>query len=217
MIKVAIVDDNIFLQKTIQDKLSFFEDEIEVKCIAFNGDELIKNLNKNHNIDVILMDIEMPVKNGIEATEIVKSRFPQIKIIMLTVFDNDENIFKSIKAGADGYLLKEISPDEIYNAIVETLKGGAMMTPSIAMKTLKLFRNPEISMEFSEKEEYHLTSREMEVLEQLSKGLKYEAIAENLFLSNGTIRKHVENIYTKLQVHNKLEAIQKARNNKLIE
>lgn len=217
MIKVAIVDDNIFLQKTIQDKLSFFEDEIEVKYIAFNGDELIKNLNKNHNIDVILMDIEMPVKNGIEATEIVKSRFPQIKIIMLTVFDNDENIFKSIKAGADGYLLKEVSPDEIYNAIVETLKGGAMMTPSIAMKTLKLFRNPEISMEFSEKEEYHLTSREMEVLEQLSKGLKYEAIAENLFLSNGTIRKHVENIYTKLQVHNKLEAIQKARNNKLIE
>lgn len=217
MIKVAIVDDNIFLQKTIQDKLSFFEDEIEVKFIAFNGDELIKNLNKNHNIDVILMDIEMPVKNGIEATEIVKSRFPQIKIIMLTVFDNDENIFKSIKAGADGYLLKEVSPDEIYNAIVETLKGGAMMTPSIAMKTLKLFRNPEISMEFSEKEEYHLTSREMEVLEQLSKGLKYEAIAENLFLSNGTIRKHVENIYTKLQVHNKLEAIQKARNNKLIE
>ena len=217
MIKVAIVDDNIFLQKTIQDKLSFFEDEIEVKFIAFNGDELIKNLNKNHNIDVILMDIEMPVKNGIEATEIVKSRFPQIKIIMLTVFDNDENIFKSIKAGADGYLLKEVSPDEIYNAIVETLKGGAMMTPSIAMKTLKLFRNPEISMEFSEKEEYHLTYREMEVLEQLSKGLKYEAIAENLFLSNGTIRKHVENIYTKLQVHNKLEAIQKARNNKLIE
>ena len=217
MIKVAIVDDNIFLQKTIQDKLSFFEDEIEVKFIAFNGDELIKNLNKNHNIDVILMDIEMPVKNGIESTEIVKSRFPQIKIIMLTVFDNDENIFKSIKAGADGYLLKEVSPDEIYNAIVETLKGGAMMTPSIAMKTLKLFRNPEISMEFSEKEEYHLTSREMEVLEQLSKGLKYEAIAENLFLSNGTIRKHVENIYTKLQVHNKLEAIQKARNNKLIE
>lgn len=217
MIKVAIVDDNIFLQKTIQDKLSFFEDEIEVKFIAFNGDELIKNLNKNHNIDVILMDIEMPVKNGIETTEIVKSRFPQIKIIMLTVFDNDENIFKSIKAGADGYLLKEVNPEELHHAILEILNGGAMMTPSIAMKTLKLFRNPDISMEFSEKEEYHLTSREMEVLEQLSKGLKYEAIAENLFLSNGTIRKHIENIYTKLQVHNKLEAIQKARNNKLID
>lgn len=217
MIKVAIVDDNIFLQKTIQDKLSFFEEEIEVKFIAFNGDELIKNLNKNHNIDVILMDIEMPIKNGIETTEIVKSRFPQIKIIMLTVFDNDENIFKSIKAGADGYLLKEVNPEELHHAITETLKGGAMMTPSIAMKTLKLFRNPEISKDFSEKEEYHLTSREIEVLEQLSKGLKYEAIAENLFLSNGTIRKHIENIYAKLQVHNKLEAIQKAKNNKLIE
>lgn len=217
MIKVAIVDDNIFLQKTIQDKLTFFNEEIEVKFLASNGDELIKILNKNHHIDVILMDIEMPEKNGIEATEIIKVRFPQIKIIMLTVFDNDENIFKSIKAGADGYLLKEVKPDELRNAIVETLNGGAMMTPSIALKTLKLFRNPELQKNIATPENYNLTNREMEVLEQLSKGLKYEAIAENLFLSNGTIRKHVENIYAKLQVHNKLEAIQKAKNNKLID
>lgn len=215
MIKLAIVDDNTFLQKAIQDKLEFFDD-IEIKFKASHGEDLLEKLGRNHNLDVILMDIEMPKMNGVEATEAVKNRFPQIKIIMLTVFDNDENIFKSIKAGADGYLLKEVNPEELHNAIVETLNGGAIMTPSIALKTLKLFRNPEVFDVIPDKEEYNLTTREIEVLEQLSKGLKYNAIADNLFLSAGTIRKHVENIYNKLQVHNKLEAIQKAKNNKLI-
>lgn len=215
MIRLAIVDDNTFLQKTIQDKLAFFDD-VSIKFKAMNGLELLEKLEKNHNLDLILMDIEMPKMNGIEATEIIKNRYPQIKIIMLTVFDNDENIFHSIKAGADGYLLKEINPQELYNAIKETLNGGAIMTPSIALKTLKLFRNPAAFEDLPNKEEYNLTAREIEVLEQLSKGLKYNTIAENLFLSVGTIRKHVENIYTKLQVHNKLEAIQKAKTNKLI-
>lgn len=215
MIRVAIVDDNTFLQKAILDKLSFFED-IEVKFRAFDGTELLEKLEKNHHLDLILMDIEMPKMNGIEATEAVKNKYPQLKIIMLTVFDNDENIFKSIKAGADGYFLKEVNPQELYNGIVETLNGGAAMTPSIALKTLKLLREPVSFDESVNREEITLTSREIEVLEQLSKGLKYNAIAENLFLSAGTIRKHVENIYTKLQVHNKLEAIQKAKNNKLI-
>lgn len=215
MIRVAIVDDNPFLQKAILDKLAFFED-IEVKFRAFDGVELLEKLEKNHHLDLILMDIEMPKLNGIEATEAVKNRYPQLKIIMLTVFDNDENIFKSIKAGADGYFLKEVNPQELYNGIIETLNGGAAMTPSIALKTLKLLREPFSFDESINKEEITLTSREIEVLEQLSKGLKYNAIAENLFLSPGTIRKHVENIYTKLQVHNKLEAIQKAKTNKLI-
>ena len=215
MIKIAIVDDNSFLTKATQEKLSFFEDFL-LKFTAINGLDLLEKLEKNHNIDLILMDIEMPKMNGIEATEIVKSKYPQIRIIILTVFDNDENIFKSIKAGADGYLLKEVNPKDLQQGIIETLNGGATMTPSIAMKTLKLFRNPIAFESIPDKEEYNLTAREIEVLEQLSKGLKYDAIAENLFLSSGTIRKHVENIYTKLQVHNKLEAIQKAKNNNLI-
>ncbi len=215
MIRIAIVDDNTFLQKTIQDKLSFFAD-VEVRMKAIHGQDIIEKLEKNHNLDLILMDIEMPKMNGIEATAIIKSKFPQIKIIMLTVFDNDENIFKAIKAGADGYFLKEVNPQELYNGIQETLSGGAGMTPSIALKTLKLLREPLVFDDSIAKEEISLTSREIEVLEQLSKGLKYNAIAENLYLSPGTIRKHVENIYTKLQVHNKLEAIQKAKNNKLI-
>lgn len=215
MIRIAIVDDNTFLQKTIQDKLSFFAD-VEVRMKAIHGQDIIEKLEKNHNLDLILMDIEMPKMDGIEATAIIKSKFPQIKIIMLTVFDNDENIFKAIKAGADGYFLKEVNPQELYNGIQETLSGGAGMTPSIALKTLKLLREPLVFDDSIDKEEISLTTREIEVLEQLSKGLKYNAIAENLFLSPGTIRKHVENIYTKLQVHNKLEAIQKAKNNKLI-
>ncbi|MBL0014258.1 MAG: response regulator transcription factor [Flavobacterium sp.] len=215
MIRIAIVDDNSFLIKTVEEKLSFFDD-FSVKISADNGQSLLDKLEKNHNVDLILMDIEMPVMNGIEATQIVKQRYPQIKIIMLTVFDNDENIFKSIKAGADGYLLKEVNAKDLHQGILETLNGGATMTPSIALKTLKLFRNPIDFENVNNEDEIQLTAREVEVLEQLSKGLKYQHIAENLFLSVGTIRKHVENIYTKLQVHNKLEAIQKAKNNKLI-
>ena len=134
---------------------------------------------------------------------------------MLTVFDNDENIFNAIKAGADGYLLKEVNPKELYQGIIETLNGGAAMNPSIALKTLKLLRNP-VNFEEKCQEEIKLTTREVEVLEQLSKGLNYNVIADNLFLSPSTVRKHIENIYNKLQVHNKLEAIQKAKSNNLI-
>jgi DNA-binding NarL/FixJ family response regulator len=215
MIRIAIVDDNPFLQKTIQDKIKFFSD-VEVRFKAINGLDIVEKVEKNHHLDLILMDIEMPKMNGIEATSLLKSKFPQIKIIMLTVFDNDENIFKAIKAGADGYFLKDVNPQELYDGIVETLAGGAGMTPSIATRTLKLLREPLVFDDSISKEEISLTNREIEVLEQLSKGLTYNAIAENLFLSLGTIRKHVENIYTKLQVHNKLEAIQKAKNNNLI-
>jgi DNA-binding NarL/FixJ family response regulator len=214
MVRIVIVDDNVFLQKAVAEKLSFFED-LSLKFTALNGADLLEKLAKNKNIDLILMDIEMPQCNGIEATKLVKDKYPQIKIIMLTVFDNDENIFNAIKAGADGYLLKEVNPKELYQGIIETMNGGAAMNPSIALKTLKLLRNP-VEFNNNEQEEIKLSSREIEVLEQLSKGLNYNIIAENLFLSPSTVRKHIENIYTKLQVHNKLEAIQKAKNNKLI-
>lgn len=215
MIKIAIADDNSFLIHATNEKLALF-DNFVLKLTAVDGSDLIKKLEKNHNIDVILMDIEMPICNGIEATQIIKQKYPQIKIIMLTVFDNDENIFNAIKAGADGYLLKEVNPRDLQQGILETVNGGATMTPSIAMKTLKLFRNP-IDFEAANNDQnVNLTPREIEVLNQLSKGLKYKVIAENLFLSEGTIRKHVENIYAKLQVHNKLEAIQKAKNNNYI-
>lgn len=214
-IKIAIADDNTFLIKMVEEKLSFFED-LNVKYSAMNGSDLLEKLQENHNIDVILMDIEMPVLNGIETTEIVKQKYPHIKIIMLTVFDNDENIFNAIKAGADGYLLKEVNAKDLNNGIVETLNGGAAMNPSIALKTLKLLRNPLEIENVQEQECIQLTNREVEVLEQLSKGLSYNLIADNLILSVGTVRKHIENIYKKLQVHNKLEAVQKAKKNNII-
>lgn len=215
IIKTVIVDDNTFLIKAIQEKLSFFDD-IQIKFTALDGSDLLTKISNNHNIDVILMDIDMPVLNGIEATEIIKNKYPQIKVIMLTVFDNDENIFNAIKAGADGYLLKEVEPKTLYEGIIDTLNGGAAMNPSIALKTLKLLRNP-IDLDNKKEEEIiKLSAREIDVLEQLSKGLNYINIAENLFLSPATVRKHIENIYTKLQVHNKLEAVQKAKKNNLI-
>jgi DNA-binding NarL/FixJ family response regulator len=213
--KIVIVDDNVFLQKAIAEKLSFFDD-LSFKFTANNGVDLLDKLAENHNIDLILMDIEMPKMNGIEATCQIKTKYPHIKIIMLTAFDNDENIFKSIKAGADGYLLKEVNPQALHDGIIDTLAGGATMTPSIALKTLKLFRNPIILENKLDTEIIQLTAREIEVLDQLSKGLQYHKIADNLILSVGTIRKHVENIYKKLQVHNKLEAIQKAKDNNLL-
>lgn len=213
--KIAIVDDNTFLIKSIKEKLSFFDDII-IKHTSLNGSELLNKLEDNHNLDVILMDIEMPVLNGIETTQIVKQKYPQIKIIMLTVFDNDENIFNAIKSGADGYLLKEVNPQLLYDGIKETLNGGAAMNPSIALKTLKLLRNPIDIENPVDKEEISLTQREVEVLEQLSKGLSYTAIADNLFLSPSTVRKHIENIYKKLQVHSKMEAVQKAKRHNII-
>lgn len=214
-IRVAIAEDNFFLTKVIEEKLSFFND-LKLKFTAVNGQELLDKLKKDPVVDLILMDLEMPVMDGIEATAEVRKRYPQIKIVMLTVFDNDENIFNCIKAGADGYLLKETEPQTLYKGILETLNGGAAMTPSIALKTLKLLRNPVDFQNHSPEEEVNLSAREIEVLEQLSKGLSYSIIAENLFLSPSTVRKHIENIYKKLQVHNKLEAIQKAERNKLI-
>ncbi|HAV53811.1 MAG TPA: DNA-binding response regulator [Aequorivita sp.] len=215
MLKLAIVDDNSFLIHAVKEKLSFFED-VSVKHTSLNGSELLTKLEENHNLDLILMDIEMPVLNGIETTQIVKQKYPHIKIIMLTAFDNDEHIFNAIKAGADGYLLKEINPKDLYDGILETLNGGAAMNPSIAMKTLKLLRNPIDIQNLKDKEEISLSTREVEVLEQLSKGLSYTVIADHLFLSPSTIRKHIENIYKKLQVHSKIEAVQKAKNHNII-
>ncbi len=215
MIKIGIVDDNTFLLNAIQEKLAFYS-EFSVKLRAINGDDLLEKLTINHNLDLILMDIEMPKKNGIEATQLVKANYPQIKVVMLTVFDNDENIFNSIKAGADGYLLKDIRPDDLQRAIQDTMNGGASMTPSIALKALKLLKNPENIKAPTENENIKLSAREIEILDQISTGLKYNKIAENLFLSVFTVRKHVGNIYEKLQVHNKMEAVQKAKNNRLI-
>lgn len=215
MKKLLLVDDNFFLQKAIEEKLSIFTD-IVIKDTASNGQEAIAILETNHVFDLILMDIEMPVMNGIQATEIIKNKYPQIKILILTVFENDENIFNAIKAGADGYLLKDAKSEKIYQSINEIIEGGAAMSPSIALKAMKLLHNPINIENTKDKELVLLSTRELEVLEQLSKGLKNQAIADNLFLSFSTVKKHIENIYSKLQAHNRIEMLQKAKQNNLL-
>ena len=214
-LKIAIAEDNSFLAKAVIEKLSFFND-LDFKFKGNNGAELIGKLEVNHNIDVILMDIQMPEMDGIIATEIVKTKYPHIKIIMLTVFDDDENLFNAIKAGANGYLLKEIDAENLHKCILEVMNGGAPMTPSIALKTLKLLRNPLSLNKNKELEQIELTNRETDILEHLSKGLNYNEIADNLIISPSTVRKHIENIYKKLQVHNKMEAVLMAQKHKLI-
>jgi len=216
MIKIAIAEDNTFLAEAVKEKISFFDD-LKFKFRGANGNDFIGKLTQDHNVDVILMDIQMPEMDGIQATEFIKKNYPQIKILMLTVFDDDEHIFKAIQAGADGYLLKETNPDELYKAIKDVLDGGAAMTPSIALKTLNILRAPErVTQDLVQKEEISLSKRETEILQQLSKGLNYQKIAENLIISPSTVRKHIENTYKKLQVHNKMEAVQKGIKHNLI-
>lgn len=214
-IKLALVDDNPFMRAAVQEKTTLFED-LNLKIIAQSGHDLLQQLSKDHNLDIILMDIEMPGMDGIEATREVSQKYPHIKIIMLTVFDSDEYIFKAIQAGANGYLLKDTPPAALHQGLRETLDEGATMTPSIALKALRLLRTPFEAVPEEEQEEFKLTKREIDVLEQLGKGLSYKAIAENLIVSIGTVRKHIERIYRKLQVHNKLEAVEKAKRNRLI-
>lgn len=214
-IRTAIIDDNNFLIKSVKEKLSFFDDII-ISFTANNGLECMEKLNGNRNIDLILMDIEMPKQNGIETTALVKQKYPQIKTIVLTVFDDDENIFNAIQSGADGYLLKDTPPQALYDAMIQTLEGGAAMTPSIALKTLNLLRSPLQLQKDTAEETVKLTGREVEVLEQLSTGLPYTSIAENLIVSPSTVRRHIENIYKKLQVHSKIEAIVLAKKKRII-
>ena len=135
---------------------------------------------------------------------------------MLTVFDDEDKIFNAIKAGAKGYLLKDEPPQRIYEGIKMIMNGGAPMSPTIAAKSLEMLRNPYNIESDVPEETYVLSKRETEVLEQLSKGLDYNQISANLFISPATVRKHIENIYGKLQVHNKIQAVQKAIKHKLI-
>lgn len=209
-INLAFAEDNDFLAKSLTEKLKLFANQFTLMFRARNGAEMIEYLNSNDGVQVILMDIEMPVMDGIKATEKISKKFPQIKIIMLTVFDDDDKIFNAIKAGANGYLLKDESVDKIVDGINIVLDGGAPMSATIASKTLRLLRNSDLQRTKSEEDDFNLSKREIEILENLKLGLDYQQTAEKLFISPFTVRKHIENIYRKLQVNNKMQAVQKA-------
>lgn len=215
MIRIGIVEDIERLALALKNKLELSPD-FHVKFIARNGIELIQALQKDALIDVVLMDIQMPEMNGIEASEKVSTRWPQIKIIMSTVFDDDEHLMQAIMAGAGGYLMKDEAPAKIHRAIFEILEGGIPMSASIASRTLHLLKNGGQLYAQKVVEDFNLSEREKEVLQHLSKGLSYEQIADNLNISYGTVRKHIENIYRKLQVSSRTEALNKANKNRLI-
>lgn len=213
MIKIALAEDNNFLANSLINKLGLF-DEFKVKFHALNGEDLLSYLETDAHIDVILMDIQMPVMNGILATQVISKKYPHIKIIMLTVIDTEQSIYEAIQAGAIGYLVKESSPIEIHNSILEILDGGAPMSSSIARKAMKIIQDPNIIN--TTKKDFNLTEREKQVLQQLCKGLSYTQIASNLIISPNTARRHTENIYKKLNVNNKVEAMHIAYTHQLV-
>ncbi len=213
-IRVAIAEDNSLVLKSLIERLQVHSD-IHIKHTAPNGQVLIDKLEEDPLVDLVLMDLQMPQLNGIETTRHLARRWPQIRILVVTMFDDDENIFHAIMAGASGYLLKEDSEAILYRGIVDTLKGGAAMSPGIALKVLRLIRKPfnpgQVTQDFG------LTSREIEILNQLKSGLTNERIAANLNISYFTVRKHIENIYRKMKVNNRTEAVHKASDNNLLE
>jgi DNA-binding NarL/FixJ family response regulator len=217
-INIALVDDNPTLLRNLSQNLSIFE-EINIVFTAFNGADALDKIRKQ-TVDVVLMDIEMPVMNGIEATQNIKNEFPDQRIMMLTVLDREDKIFEAIKAGATGYLLKDERPSRILACIEDLMDGRAPMSAIIAMKTLEMLKNQEVFEQkigtVQSKESFKLSNREIEILEKLANGHNYNQIADQLFISSKTARKHIENIYSKLQVHSKLEMVQLAQKNRWI-
>lgn len=213
-----MADDNPGLLKNLSQNLSLFG-EILIVFKALNGLEAVR-MSEQFAPDVILMDIEMPVMDGIEATREIKKRIPQQKIMMLTVMDREDRIFDAIRAGATGYLLKDEKPGRILAAIEELMEGGAPMSSVVAIKTLEMLRNQESREEkggnVESPEDFNLTKRETEILEKIANGLNYNQIADQLYISARTTRKHIENIYEKLHVHSKLEAVKIAQKNKWV-
>lgn len=215
MIKIALAEDNHFSLKAIEEKLSAYDD-IAIVHKAQNGLKLLDSLAQNSDIDLILMDIEMPEMNGIEAAEKIRKIYPQIKIVMITIYDDDDYIFSAIKGGADSYILKETRAEKVYETITDTLSGGAVMSPSIAAKALQALKSSTHSPSVRKDKAPELSSREIDVLEWLSAGYTNKRIAEKLFISSFTVKRHIENIYRKLQAQNRVDAVAKGKRSGLI-
>ena len=208
-VTVGIVEDNPLLAQGIADKLALSKD-IRVVLQALNGKALLEKLQAQTPPQVLLMDIEMPEMNGIAATREVKRMYPGVLVLMLTVFDDDDKLFEAIKAGASGYLLKEEKPARLVQAIAEVKLGGSPMSPAIATKVLNFLRKESAHQQpVPSKEMTGLTVREREVLEHLKAGTSIRQIAEQLFVSEKTIHKHLEHIYQKLHVGGSREAVAK--------
>ncbi len=203
-IRVAVYEDNSALREALEILLS--EAQGFVVSGAYRDCTQVEQDLLRNEADIVLMDIDMPGRSGIEGAAIVKKRFPAVEVLMLTVFDDDDKVFQAVCAGANGYLLKKTPSDKILEAIEDLYNGGAPMTPAIARKVLQLFpRAPAVNTETDK-----LTPRELAVLQSLAKGNSYKMVAAELDISIETVRTHIKRIYEKLHVHSVAEAIAKA-------
>lgn len=204
-IQVAIVDDDLEVLDGISRLLGKHGDEFS--CTVFGDAEAFASFQMIERFDVVLMDIELPGMSGIECTRAIKSNEAAPEIMMLTMFRDDDRVFESLQAGATGYLLKSASGDRIVTSIRELNSGGSPMSPEIARQVMLSFR----SDTSESKDLSKLTPREREILQRLAEGLLYKEIADRLSISPFTVRAHIHNIYEKLQVHTKVDAINKLR------
>lgn len=208
--KIGIIDDNHLISKQLIQKLELASD-VTILFFTDRGRKAIDWLERSHQKpDLLLMDIEMPDMDGIETTFRIKQHFPEIKILMLTVFESDDKIFNAIKAGATGYLLKDEKLERMLTAFDEIMEGGIPMSAVIASKSLKMMLSgfkPEEKTGFIKETGEQLTKREIEILEYLSKGNRNQDIADQLFISRSTVKKHIENIYLKLQLKSRVELV----------
>jgi DNA-binding NarL/FixJ family response regulator len=215
-IRLLIADDHELFRRGLRMVL---EDEDDIEVIGEAGDgEVAVELAREHAPDVVVMDVRMPGLTGIEAARRVKEEEPGTKILMLTISDEEDDLYEAIKAGANGYLLKEISIDEISHAVRSVHSGQSLISPSMASKLLDEFAA--MIKKEEEKEEVpapRLTPREMEVLEHVAQGMNNREIAKALFISENTVKNHVRNILEKLHLHSRMEAVVYAVREKLLE
>jgi len=211
LIKVAVFEDN----KPRRDLLEMLLNSTEgiICCGAYpDGRDALKHIASNMP-DVVLMDIDMPNINGIETLTAIRSQYPEIKVLMQTVFEQEDKIFDSILAGADGYILKKTPPSKLLEAVQEVMAGGAPMTPTVARQVLLLFNNRHQKIP---KNNFDLTERELEILGLLVNGFSYKMIAEKCSVSYATVNTHISHIYEKLHVQSGTEAVAKAIQEKIV-
>ncbi len=209
-IRVVVIEDQRELREGLQTLLNFTPD---FRCVkSFSSMEPALENIADIETDLILTDIGLPRMNGIEGTRRLREKFPALPIIVLTVHDEDDKIFQALCAGASGYLLKNTAPAQIIEAIKEVLNGGAPMSPDVARRVVQLFRTFTPPAEV----EYHLTEQERRILRMLVEGHHYKTAAYELGISRSTVAFHLKNIYEKLQVHSKTEAVAKALREKII-
>jgi len=204
-IKVAIIEDLVDIALELQE---LFNDEQDLSCtqVYHNAEDAIQFLSK-FPADIVLADIGLPKASGIEAIIAIREACPDTQFCMFTVFEDNQKIYKSLMAGAKGYILKNTDPDRIINAIKELHNGGSPMNPEIARKVIDAFSQGKVSD--PEQAPLPITKREMQLLELLADGLLYKEIAQQLGITVGTVKQHIHKIYDKLQVNNRTEAINK--------